>query len=745
MDKSNLFEFINTQLNIFEINYYEKFEKFKSIPLEHAKPLIDSYNYTDLPNNIEFILKNDDGLRIFRFILDYIHKTIDYHIINNENEISIKDKLYEKNPIIDNKYYKIILDWLIEEKFIKNCIDNTQYKTIDLEDIPEDKINLDKFIPRVNQQEAFDRLEENGLETGIHCQATGCGKTFIIIRYIDYCIRNFGNECKIILFTERVNILADLFDLTKKRLTANKKNIENWFKIGVGDLRNLDIINRVTVKTKDWVEKLNKSKKPTLLVINRAFLTLRKSYKKLNPITLILHDECHNTTSKQCHTFLLNSKSKNIPIVGFSATPLRTGKEDLSKLREIYLENGESEREDFPLLTNYSMVYAISNNLILPPEFYWYHISNSDRKSISDGEIATVMEILNDLVTKMPNRKIVAWCGRIQTAIDWIKIFKKEHTKRTNLTRFKFFLDTSQNDNQDYRNFKKIDSDAILFCANKHREGSDIRRLDGCIFIDKVKNRGSIPFIQSIGRVLRLDKDNTGKKNGFVIDGIFKNENYDRAFIDKILGYYMNLENSLCKLEDLQNERSKYDKYIQLKHMINFSKNKQEITINLGGQEIKIFLNQLDWNDVIERFDSILQNRIKLSAESNMKHKGRMLVEHFNFNQRTNFLEEYKSIPEEKKREHNFPDIESEEYQSIFCNKTWFDFLGIEHNFYSDMKEARRRLEEKKIKLSNAKENWHKWCEEDEKLPPYPEYVFDNWGKDSFQEFEEKKIVNLFV
>jgi hypothetical protein len=33
------------------------------------------------------------------------------------------------------------------------------------------------FDPRINQQEAF-----GWLQTGIHCQATGCGKSFIIIR-----------------------------------------------------------------------------------------------------------------------------------------------------------------------------------------------------------------------------------------------------------------------------------------------------------------------------------------------------------------------------------------------------------------------------------------------------------------------------------------------------------------------------------------------------------------------------------
>ena len=50
------------------------------------------------------------------------------------------------------------------------------------------------------------------------------------------------------------------------------------------------------------------------------------------------------------------------------------------------------------------------------------------------------------------------------------------------------------------------EKDAILFCACKHREGSDIKNLDCCIFLDKVENRNPKTFIQCIGRVLRKDK-----------------------------------------------------------------------------------------------------------------------------------------------------------------------------------------------------------------------------------------------
>jgi len=81
--------------------------------------------------------------------------------------------------------------------------------------------------------------------TGIHCQATGCGKTFIIIRCIDYICRIKKNP-KVILFTERISILSDLFLYSRKQLEVDKNKLNIWKELGVGDLTEYDIVNRVT-------------------------------------------------------------------------------------------------------------------------------------------------------------------------------------------------------------------------------------------------------------------------------------------------------------------------------------------------------------------------------------------------------------------------------------------------------------------------------------------------------------------
>ena len=126
------------------------------------------------------------------------------------------------------KFSTIILKWLTEVDFFNDIYESFDFNVVDANDILEykndhavDYSNIKIFEPRINQKDAFDRLEKNGLETGIHCQATGCGKTFIILKYIEYVRTHAKTQNpKIILFTERVNILADLFQFNKN----NKNN-----------------------------------------------------------------------------------------------------------------------------------------------------------------------------------------------------------------------------------------------------------------------------------------------------------------------------------------------------------------------------------------------------------------------------------------------------------------------------------------------------------------------------------------
>ena len=90
-----------------------------------------------------------------------------------------------------------------------------------------------------------------------------------------------------------------------------------------------------------------------------------------------------------------------------------------------------------------------------------------------------------------------------------------------NFKNFTIATDTSKNKEkqlfENFDTFKQCEKNGILFCASKHREGSDIKNLDCCLFIDKVEDRNAKTFVQCIGRVLRKDKLNY-KTKGVIID-----------------------------------------------------------------------------------------------------------------------------------------------------------------------------------------------------------------------------------
>jgi predicted helicase len=153
-------------------------------------------------------------------------------------------------------------------------------------------------------------------------------------------------------------------------------------------------------------------------------------------------------------------------------------------------------------------------------------------------EKESLKEILIKTMKSMISCKIIAWCGTIELCKKWKNIFEKEFNFK-----FKYYIDHSKIDNNDYYSFRNINSNAILFCANKHREGSDIPKLDACLFLDKIKSRGIIPFIQSIGRVLRKDNNLPNKNKGIIIDSLLKTDDYEKTVINKIFEYYNALNN----------------------------------------------------------------------------------------------------------------------------------------------------------------------------------------------------------
>ena len=339
------------------------------------------------------------------------------------------------------------------------------------------------FELRQNQINAINISKENDFKSGIHYHATGTGKSWIAMYVLKEFNLKYPNK-NVLWICERKDILEQQF---------SKETINNrGFKEIIKKYNVCDFVNN---KASNWYEALNSASywgKPFLCIINRCFLTNKMRYTNIKcKIDLIIHDECHsieNKTTKEFYDWVLSINNSNAKIIGFSATP-----EKIKPLDTI--------------LSNYSIYKGFLDKVILPPKIIWIKSENK----IEEPHLIT---IIKKEIDKLPYKKIIIWCGMIDECI--ILATKWEHYFK-DYTICCDFNNIKKNKFKNYNNFYNSKEKALLFCAVKHREGSDIPNLDGCIFMDHVEKRSERVFIQCMGRVLRKDILNK-KKYGLVID-----------------------------------------------------------------------------------------------------------------------------------------------------------------------------------------------------------------------------------
>lgn len=679
-----------------------------------------------------FIDYIDDCDHVYKLLYD----DLEDYIENSKSLEYIKKKLglpYTETTKKKKRYIFIaneIKEFMFSSGLVDYMLSQHMNNDVDDDDVLNYKLNnpvCKKIDLWENQLEAINHVLKNGFINGIHCQATGSGKSIIILKYCSL----FNKQKKkgnIIIFTERCNIVADLFGFERNNLDKiDEKNKKKWKDNDIINLDQFEIINRVTVKDKNWVELIKDTKgKKKILVINRAYLTKPELYKQLNSkhIGLILHDECHNTTSRLCFNMLKYFKKKGTTLVGFSATPLRTGKikiasgdhvDNIKRLIEIY-----GKIDNLTILTNYNMIYAIDKGLILPPKFYWYQMNErQDSEDIPKEDMGIIATILTTAMENAPYKKIVVWCGTIKNAEKWLEMFKKYHNLYPALTGFKFYIDHSQifKSNKhvnDYDKFKKEDEKCILFCANKHREGSDIRKLDMCIFIDGVNNRGPVPFIQSIGRALRKCGETNDKKCGIVIDGLIRDsDKYEKIIIDKIIGYYLAFENLSVQRD---NNDDKFKEYIKIKEIVKFDKENNIIEMKIGKAKFTINCSCVEWKNVIKKFDKVLvHDIIKLSENDYDQMYFKKIKNEIKYC-RLKSDKEYSLYADKN----NLPVDPKNKFKDLW--KGWYDFLTIDTSNYPENAESWK----KKCRVHNISTNeaYSKYCEK-YGLPLYPKELYN--------------------
>ena len=164
------------------------------------------------------------------------------------------------------------------------------------------------------------------------------------------------------------------------------------------------------------------------------------------------------------------------------------------------------------------MYDATMAGIIVPLRICWYNsiLDNKRNLNIEDsGRLALFLAKQESI------QKIIVWAGMIDhcfhVATIWKEIFPDN---------WLFAIDTSVESKEwaTYHDYVTTSRLAILFCAAKHREGSDIPGLGMGVFVDGVECRGSAVFVQSAGRVIRQSKDPTKlKPYGLILDLKAKN------------------------------------------------------------------------------------------------------------------------------------------------------------------------------------------------------------------------------
>ncbi len=257
------------------------------------------------------------------------------------------------------------------------------------------------------------------------------------------------------------------------------------------------------------------------------------------------------------------------------------------------------------MITSYSIYDAFCDNVILPPKIVWIKSENS----VKDDDI---LFILKKELELLPYKKIIIWCGTVDECISLKSRWDNEFPDYIKAVDYNNCTDDT------FTAFYKAKKKALLFCAVKHREGSDIPNLDGCVFMDKVEKRSERVFIQSMGRVLRLDKERN-KRYGLVLDVRAKSS----IEVCNRVQYYLKLKDTFPWFYDFKtlrhNEKTYYvNSLIMKKNECISSDNKRYIDDVIYNESdiTNLFKREIPKNNLV--YNERLKKEISLILEKNL-------------------------------------------------------------------------------------------------------------------------------
>ena len=379
------------------------------------------------------------------------------------------------------------------------------------------------------------------------------------------------------------------------------------------------------------------------------------------------------------------------------------------------------------------MMNAIYDNIVLPPFYTIIEIKKTCKKKIGKSNKDITEEVIKNKLKILPYKKIICWCGTINKMKEWY-IFFKNRFPELNL-----YCSTSkdkehQNDNlnTNFDAFCDAEKNSILLCVNRCREGSDIKNLDCGIYLDFVKKRGILISIQTVGRILRPDKDKL-KKCGHIIDTFVNDGKIEIEIMtaQRVISYY----EKVLSLSDEENYTGMLEIYKNMRKICTNTEydcdtNKIKIKLDDNKEhdtEIKLELTtkNFNWSKFTDKLEKIIDNKFDISQED----KFNMIIDKLKktnvFTIENNFWEIYTNLDKKKL---DLPENLYNEYKDYFDKTTWFELMGFDIcKYYKTISKCRNVIHTQLNEFHNGiitDDIYYELKKHDDKLPPFPEEYF---------------------